>query len=51
MKTVKELNERKAPIVTIDPSLERYKNAGVFPEKLALANEMLKTAKLPKRKK
>ena len=47
MKTVKELNNSKIPIVRIDPSLDQYRNKVLFPEKLAKANEMLKTAKLP----
>jgi hypothetical protein len=35
------------PIVCIDPSLGKYRDNTPFPEKLAKANEMLKTAKLP----
>lgn len=50
MKTVQELNKRKVPIVRIDNSLEQYRGINPFPEKLAKANEMLKTAKLPSRK-
>ena len=50
MRTVQELNNSKAPIVRIDPSLEQYRDKVLFPEKLAKANEMLKTAKLPSRK-
>ncbi len=50
MKTVQELNKSKVPIVPIDPSLEQYRDKVLFPEKLAKANEMLKTAKLPKKK-
>lgn len=50
MKTVKELNNSKVPIVRIDPALEQYRNKVLFPEKLAKANEMLKTAKLPVKK-
>lgn len=50
MKTVEELNKSKVPIVRIDPSLEQYRGKVLFPEKLAKANEMLKTAKLPKKK-
>ncbi len=46
----KKLNERKVPIVTIDGSLEKYKNKIICPERLRKANEMLKTAKLPKNK-
>jgi hypothetical protein len=47
MKTAAELNGRKAPIVRIDPSLEQYRDQVLFPAKLAKANDMLKTAKLP----
>jgi len=50
MKTVKDLNNSKVPIVRIDPSLEQYRDKVLFPEKLARANKMLKTAKLPKSK-
>ena len=46
----KKLNERKVPIVTIDESLEKYKDKIICPEKLRKANEMLRTAKLPKNK-
>ena len=47
MKTVQQLNNRKVPIVRIDPSLGQYKGKNLFPEKLEKVNEMLKTAKLP----
>ena len=50
MRTVQELNNSKSPIVRIDPSLEQYRDKVLFPEKLAKANEMLKTAKLPGKK-
>jgi hypothetical protein len=50
MKTVQELNKSKLPIVRIDPSLDQYRDKVLFPEKLAKANEMLKTAKLPSKK-
>ena len=50
MKTVKQLNKSKLPIVRIDPSLEQYRDKSLFPEKLAKANEMLKTATLPNKK-
>ena len=49
MKKVEDLNKRKVPIVRIDPSLERYRDKTLFPDKLAMANEMLRTAKLPNR--
>lgn len=51
MKTIAELNARKAPIVRIDNSLEQYRGQTLFPEKLAKANDMLKTTKLPPRQK
>ena len=47
---IEELNKTKVPIVIIDPSLEREKDRIYFPDKLAKANEMLKTAKLPELK-
>lgn len=47
MKTAEELNQRKAPIVSIDASLEAYRSKKLFPAKLAKANKMLETAKLP----
>ena len=47
MKTVQELNNRKVPIVAIEPALDKYRDKVSFPEKLAKANKMLKTAKLP----
>lgn len=50
MKTVKEINKIKVPIVAIDPSLAKYHNKTLFPDKLAKANEILKTAKLPNKK-
>jgi hypothetical protein len=35
---------------SIDPSLEKHKYNIPFPEKLAKANEILRTVKLPKNK-
>ena len=48
MKTIKELNEKKIPIVRIDNSLEKYKTMPIFQEKVDKANEMLRTVGLPK---
>jgi hypothetical protein len=45
---IEELNKAKVPIVKIDKKLERFRGKVLFPEKLALANKMLKNAKLPK---
>ena len=50
MKTVGELNNSKIPIVRIDPSLEKYRNKILIPEKFVKANEILKTTKLPNTK-
>ena len=50
MKTIEELKNRKVPIVTIDPSLEQYRDKVLFPEKLDKANKMLETARLPETK-
>lgn len=49
-KKIEELNKSKVPIVIIDPSLEKYRDQVLFPEKLEKANEMLKTTKLPEMK-
>ncbi len=51
MRTIKELNKRKAPIVIIDDSLDRYDEVVLFPDKVNKANEMLRTIGLPKDKK
>lgn len=50
MKNIQEQNNSKVPIVCIDPSLEKYRENTPFPEKLAKANKMLKTTKLPNKK-
>ncbi|MES2777806.1 MAG: hypothetical protein V4722_26740 [Bacteroidota bacterium] len=48
MKEVKELNEKKIPIIRIDNSLEKYKAMPIFQDKVDKANEMLRTIGLPK---
>lgn len=50
MKTIQELNKSKIPIIAIDSSLAKYRDKTPFTAKLAKANEMLKTAKLPNKK-
>lgn len=50
MRTIEELNKRKAPVVIIDESLDKYNDVVLFPGKVAKANEMLKTVGLPKAK-
>jgi hypothetical protein len=49
-KFIQQLNESKVPIVIIDPSLEKFRDKNLFPEKLARAEELLKNAELPKNK-
>jgi hypothetical protein len=44
---IEELNKRKAPIVVIDESLDKYDNVILFPEKQAKYNEMLRAAGHP----
>lgn len=48
MRTIKEINKRKIPIVRIDNSLEKYKALPIFQDKVDMANEVLRTVGLPK---
>jgi hypothetical protein len=48
MKTTQEINEKKLPSIVIDPSLNKYENVVLFPEKLAKANEQIKKSGFPK---
>ena len=48
IKAIKELNDKKIPIVRIDDSLEKYKALPVFQDKVDKANEMLRTVGLPR---
>jgi len=48
MKNIKELNDKKIPIVRIDNSLEKYLHMPLFQEKVEKANEALRTIGLPK---
>lgn len=48
MKIIKEIKERKIPIVAVKKSLDKYDDKVLFPEKLNKANEMLKKIGLPK---
>jgi hypothetical protein len=47
MKTMLEINEKKIPAIRINPSLDKYDNVVLFPEKLAKANEQLKKSGFP----
>ncbi len=48
MNALKGIQQRKIPIVRAEPSLNKYDDKVVFPEKLEKANEMLKKVGLPK---
>jgi hypothetical protein len=48
MQSVKELNDKKIPIVRIDDSLEIYLDKPIFQDKVDKTNEALRTIGLPK---
>ena len=48
---IKELNNKKTPIVTINNSLEKFKKQPLFQEKVDKANDILRKVGLPKTKK
>ena len=48
MKNKLEINEKKVIGVRINPSLDKYDNIVLFPDKLAKANEQLKKSGFPK---
>lgn len=50
MKNGHQLSNRKVPMVAKDPALNKYEDKIMFPKKLEQANNMLKTAKLPAKK-
>ena len=45
---IKELNEKKVPVVKIDKSLDKYNDVVLFPEKLEKANQTLQRLGLTK---
>ncbi len=47
MKTTPEINEKKVPAVRIDPSLDKYDDVVLFPEKLKQANDQVKKSGFP----
>ena len=52
--TVNKLNDLKIPIFKVNPALDAYKNIPMFEDKIAEANEVLRTVglpELPKKKK
>lgn len=48
MKSIKELNDARIPLVKIDTKLNRFKGKVLFQEKLDTANQILEKAILPK---
>ena len=48
MKTMIDLNDKKVPAVCIDPSLDKYDDVVLFPDKLKKANENLEKSGFPK---
>lgn len=51
MKTMQDINKKKVPAVRIDPSLNKYDDVTLFPDKLEKANSQLKKSGPPKAKK
>ena len=45
---IKPLNKKEDPVVVIDNSLDKYNDIILFPDKVAKANEMIRTIGLPK---
>lgn len=50
MKTIKQLNETKVPIIVFDQKLDQFRDKVLFPEKLNSANEILSKVGLPQKK-
>ena len=48
MENIKELNDKKIPVVRIDNSLEKYLKMPLFQDKVEKANEALRNIGLPK---
>lgn len=48
MKTIKELNESKVPIVILDKSMDKLNEVVLFPEKVEKAKETIDKIGLPK---
>jgi hypothetical protein len=48
MKTKKEPKEKPSTLVVVDHSLDKFKDAPLFPKKVEKANETLKKVGLPK---
>ena len=48
MKTIEKVIKSKVPVVVFDKNLEKFRDKILFPEKVAMANEILSKAGLPK---
>ena len=46
-KTLTHEAKRRVPYAKVDPEMEKYQDVILFPEKLAIANEVLKTKEIP----
>lgn len=45
---IRDLNNKKVPIIKIDKALNKYSDKVLFPKKVEKANEMLRRIGLPK---
>jgi hypothetical protein len=48
MTTIQRVNKLKIPIFKVNPALDAYLEMPMFEDKIATANEILRTAGLPK---
>ena len=48
MKSMLDINKKKVPAVRIDPTLDKYDNIVLFPDKLAKANKQITKSGFPK---
>lgn len=48
MDIIKEINKHKVPIFKVNPALDAYLEIPMFEDKIAAANEILRTVGLPK---
>jgi hypothetical protein len=48
MITLKKINKLKIPIFKVNPALDAYLDVPMFEDKIAAANEILRTVGLPK---
>ena len=46
MKTMVEISDKKVPAVRIDPSLDKFDDVVLFPDKLSKSNEQLQPVKV-----